>query len=291
MNSRPHPSWGWLLAVLTLSILCAPLTRAQGDATGPSVIGIDHMPTPVKDLDEATVYFRGLGFAIKPGRLHSNGIRNNNIKFPDGSGIELISTGGASSDSLSAHYTNFLKTADGPAYIAFHVRDAKEMNRALKSIAVDIRDDGEFDDPLLDFSFLVGDNRAPTDRPEHFAHANSAIAMTGVWLALDTKRRDRFRHLMVSMGALETTAIMPAPIGKRASIFTIQNGRVVVLPALDQLYTGRPIIGVEFQVRDLAKTPCHHQGGMNKPSAGSSAAPRCALSPKDAHGMWVEFHE
>jgi hypothetical protein len=279
------------LAVLTLLVLCASLAQAQGNATGPSIIGIDHMPTPVKDLDQATAYFQGLGFAIKPGRFHSNGIRTNNIKFPDGSGIELISTGGADSDSLAAHYTNFLKTADGPAYIAFHVRDPREMNRALNGIGVNIKDDGDFDDPLLDFLFLVGDNRASTDRPEHFAHANSAMAMTGVWLALDTRRRDHFRRLMASMGALETTAAMPAPIGKQASIFTIQNGRVVVLPAHGQLYSGRPIIGVEFQVREFAKTPCNNQGGTENPSTGSSTTRRCVLSPRDAHGMWVEFHQ
>ena len=54
------------------------------------MLGMDHIPVVVADLDKAEADFRAMGFSIKPGRPHSNGIRNAHVKFPDGTEIELI---------------------------------------------------------------------------------------------------------------------------------------------------------------------------------------------------------
>jgi hypothetical protein len=51
------------------------------------LFGIDHIPLVVKYLDDAAEAYRRLGFAIKPGRPHADGIRNAHAKFPDGAGI------------------------------------------------------------------------------------------------------------------------------------------------------------------------------------------------------------
>ena len=63
------------------------LPSAEGRNTA---LGLDHIPVAVRDLERAAATFRRLGFALKPGRPHANGIRNVHVKFPDGSGIELL---------------------------------------------------------------------------------------------------------------------------------------------------------------------------------------------------------
>lgn len=42
--------------------------NAQGMST-PMVLGLDHIPLAVTDLDGATERYRELGFTLKPGRL------------------------------------------------------------------------------------------------------------------------------------------------------------------------------------------------------------------------------
>ncbi|MGB5302310.1 MAG: VOC family protein, partial [Gemmatimonadota bacterium] len=57
------------------------------------------------DLGSASTTFRDtLGFSIKAGRVHENGLRNVHIRFGDASALELITTGPGDSDELSEWY-------------------------------------------------------------------------------------------------------------------------------------------------------------------------------------------
>jgi len=66
------------------------MAAAGPAAPEPVVRGLDHVPLAVKDLEQAKADFEALGFALKPGRPHDNGLRNAHVKFPDGTEIELI---------------------------------------------------------------------------------------------------------------------------------------------------------------------------------------------------------
>jgi hypothetical protein len=125
--------------------------------------------------------------------LHDHGIRNNHVKFKDGSGIELLNPPSKAVDALTAHYVEHLQQDDGPAYISFHARDTTKLVAALESSGFRSKQGDliTLDDPPLGFICFDQDNRSPTDEPEHFAHPNSAVAMTGVSLALDNGLRMR----------------------------------------------------------------------------------------------------
>ena len=273
--------------------LLAALDAVAEPAPGPSIAGIDHMPTAVRSLDQASESYRRLGFTLKPGRSHPDGLQNNHVKFEDGSGIELISPPAVKTDDLTARYIDFLRNGDGPAYLGLHVRDARELRQALEASGLSVKPDSAgvaLDEPLLDFLFIDQDNRSPTDRPEHFTHPNSAFAMTGVWLALDDSRLERLRRLLLALGATEGKERVLAPTLVEASVFTVQNGRIVVIPASHQLRAGRPIVGAEFRVHDIARTACARRA-RQAASARSVSSRSCAVPPTEAHGLWLEFHD
>jgi catechol 2,3-dioxygenase-like lactoylglutathione lyase family enzyme len=71
-------------------------------ALTPVVVGLDHIPIAVADLERAAERYRRLGFTLKPGRAHKNGIRNQHAKFADGTELELI-TAPEGRDSLTRH--------------------------------------------------------------------------------------------------------------------------------------------------------------------------------------------
>lgn len=255
---------------------------------GPSLVGLDHVPVAVSDLEQAVATYDRFGFSMKPGRFHENGLRNSHVKFPDGSGVELISPPAEPVDRLTRNYSRFLQDGDGPAYVSFHARDTEVLTTALHRANLRFTEQGGLitpSDPNLDFIFFVQDNRSPTDRPEHFAHPNTAVAMTEIWLALDGPGRSALRQLLLALGATESseTVTLPdpahrlAPTEARAGIFTVQNGQVVVVADTWQAQKGRRIVGVTFRARDLDVTK--RLLGTAEASVPSSAA----------HGLWLRF--
>lgn len=145
----------------------------------PLILGLDHMPLAVADLEAASERYRQLGFTLKQGRYHENGIRNRHIKFSDGTEIELI-TASESRDALTTEYLQHLAQGDGPAFVSFF---APEIDRVAQYFdAEDVRYDrsnGLLSFPerhRLRYLFFGRRTSSPTDRPGHFRHDNGAEA-------------------------------------------------------------------------------------------------------------------
>jgi Glyoxalase-like domain len=268
--------------VLLLLVVCAEAGELQDTQSGPPIIGIDHIPLVVKNLGRAIDAYMGVGFSLKPGRLHGNGIRNSHVKFKDGSGVELLSPPSESKDALTAHYLEHLKQGDGPAYISFHARDTGKLIAVLNSSGFASKNDGTvtLDDPELGFIFFVKDNRSPTDKPEHFVHPNSTIAITSVWLALDGKSRKSLSKMLTALGAVTSEKTVFAPDAIKAAVFTVQNGQIVVLPKNHQLRANRPVIGATFRIPGDALA-----------TSVTGDRRRLLVSPSNAHGLWLDFRE
>lgn len=249
---------------------------------GPSLVGIDHMPVVVADLEEAITSYKRLGFSIKPGRFHDNGLRNSHVKFKDGSGVELICPPSQPADDLTRAYSELLQDGEGPAYISFHARDTEVLTAAFGKANIQFKDDSgliRLLEPSLDFIFFVKDNRSPTDRPEHFAHPNTAVAMTEIWLALDVPSRTNLRKLLLALGAVERNETVLVPAEARAEVFTIQNGRLVVVSDAYQLQNKRKIIGAKFRVQNLRAA---------RQFLGTADA---SVPPSAAHGLSLRLSE
>jgi hypothetical protein len=85
----------------------------------------------VGNLEQACTTYRALGFVIKPGRHHANGIRNARVKFSDGSGIEHI-TARAPVDPLTGRYVEFRVHGDGLAFVALRAPDGGRLAAWLR---------------------------------------------------------------------------------------------------------------------------------------------------------------
>jgi catechol 2,3-dioxygenase-like lactoylglutathione lyase family enzyme len=269
-------------------VLLAGVASLQA-APEPAAIGLDHIPVAVRDLDAASATYRALGFSLKRGRTHANGIRNAHVKFPDGAGIELL-TVPAPVDPLSTKYVDMIRAGDGPAFLAFHARDTSALHAALRAGGYVFRDAGGSTDlTTSEFGFLfwVADNRSPTDRPEHFAHPNGATALGAVWIATDDG--DALARLLVSLGGRQRRREVFAPDRVEATVVTLAEGEVFILTARHQLLPGRPIIGASFRVRDLPTVRRALAAGGVSPWTGPGSADRVVIEPSKAHGLWLEF--
>ena len=287
MTRQRYDRWSaWLPFVVGCLTSCATPPSPVADCR----IGIDHLPTVVADLSQAIQRFRDLGFAIKPGRPHTNGLRNAHIKFPDGSGLELI-TVEHPHDALAAHYHRTLSTGEGPVYLSFHARDTACLIRVLHRHRIAHQQHGQlvtFANPSLSSIFFVRDNRSPSDRAQHFTHVNSATALEEVWLAPPNPQPllGLLRDLGARVYETEVAAHHPSQT-VHAVVAEVSNGRVVLLAPLHSSKEGRPIIGVVFRAQD--------RDAVAKSLATSGVAeseqhrPRLILPPETAYGYWLEF--
>jgi catechol 2,3-dioxygenase-like lactoylglutathione lyase family enzyme len=258
-------------------------------AQDPATIGLDHIPVAVRDLERASATYRALGFALKQGRDHASGIRNVHVKFPDGAGIELL-TAAKAVDALTVHYVDRLRAGEGPAFLSFHARDTGRFHAALREGGYEFRQDGEITElhaPELEYVFVVRDNRSPADRPEHFAHANGATALSAVWIA--TENGDALARFLVHLGGRQQRRQVLAPEPVQATVVTLGEGEVFIVPRSHQVLAGRPVIGATFRVSDLNKVQRTLEQAHMKPWAGAGTEDRVVVEPSVAHGLWLEF--
>jgi hypothetical protein len=65
------------------AIAVAAVSQDTQRSNSPLIVGLDHIPLAVTDLVVAAERYRQLGFTLKQGRPHENGIRNQHVKFRD----------------------------------------------------------------------------------------------------------------------------------------------------------------------------------------------------------------
>ncbi|MBC9909023.1 VOC family protein [Chitinophaga varians] len=118
--------------VFFLCLAIGSVLQVSAQTSGqPVIAGVDHIPVAVRDLDSAAARFKALGFALKPGRSHTNGIRNMHVKFTDGTELELITATDAR-DELTTAYRQHLAKGEGPAFLALYTPDKAALIRLLK---------------------------------------------------------------------------------------------------------------------------------------------------------------
>ncbi len=276
-------------ALFVLTISC----RAAAPVEPTALIGIDHIPFVVENLEQAAETYRHLGFVIKPGHLHVNSIRNEHIKFPDGAGIELL-TASEPVDELAKHYLQMRAQGEGPAYVAFHTGNLHKLRQRLDRLGelYSIHDNIlELANPALKWLFIFeGTNQSSTDLPEHFAHLNTADATRGVWIAGGDQQH--MLSFFKGMGARIEHRRMNVPDPVKVTVAIVANGEVVFLPSNRQLITGRPIVGVVMHVRDLsALTDVLQSTGVSPIQRSVGSIPNVFVAPQNTRGVWLEFHE
>ena len=263
---------------LSLTLICIAGASAASSQQRPKLLaGIDHVPVAVRDLERAAEIYRRLGFVLKPGTPHANGIRNLHAKFRDGTEIELI-TAPKAVDALTRTYLEHLKQGDGPAFLALHT----PYGRALAETIPD-------DHAARRYIFFGGLNHSPTDRPEHFQHPNTAESLVSVWLAADDFAAEL--DLLSRAGFSTQPETVRTPQAARVPVARLGSSTLVFLPGSRQTVSGRRIVGATVTVRDLDAAVRHMRaGGIDVPATIPTAGGRSLfLVPELTCGWWIEL--
>lgn len=278
------------LAVLALVLGCMPFAAAQHRFNPEALVGIDQVPFVVNDLAAARDLWRNLGFLVKPGKPRADGTEYAQIRFEDGSGIELVSVVEPGAERAQ-RYAELLQQAEGPALLSLHARDLGALSAALEGSPLKYGTVSRtFGVPTLDYLSVTQDSRAPDDAA-WLEHRNGASALSRVWLAMPRRDSRDLARLMGAVNGEPTGAKIYAPRAVQATVATVSNGELLILPEELQLTPGRRVIGVTFEVESLATLRRRLADFGIAYSSGGAQDRSLIVAPDLMHGMWVEFRE
>ncbi len=280
----------WRPCVVLWVLLTA--SAAAAAPRRPLVEGLDHTPVAVTDLDQAAADFSKLGFIIKPGRPHDDGIRNRHVKFPNGGEIELI-TASKPTDALARDYVDWLKGGEGPAFWSLYSPDLVALTAFLTRRGLDPDNQGD----LVTFSrtamphrlFFADRLRSPTDGVAYWAHPNTAYKLAGVWLAGTAPEQT----LLPELGAKRSHRVRCSPFDRHAVAFDLpEAGDQVMVSRSVRPPPERSIIGLTVLVKSLATA----RGLLDANHVAYASPERCRphslwVPPAAAHQTWLEFYE
>lgn len=153
-------------------------------------IRIDHAIVVVSDLEDAKKEYSDLGFHIKEGRLHKNGLLNAHIKFANQSSLELMTVIDTPEDAIAREYQKLLAEAQGGVYLALtgHHHDSLKVLLTGLGIAF-IETNGKLwsylsfpSDSYLAHLFFIDYHIDPTSLDDSTDHSNQLNRIRSVAL-------------------------------------------------------------------------------------------------------------
>ena len=243
-------------------IVCVPAARmlyAQSTLTGESPsaqpcarptgsMRLDHAVVVTRDLDQTGARLAALGFTLKPGRVHADGLLNRHVKFRDGTGIELMSLAGPPSSEMARDYARRLAQGEGGAMVAIRTADFAGLLRAADQVALTPVRSGVGSWEFVAFAastgadalFFLRGGAAAGDPDSVVRHSNGAEGLDAAWIEADA----RVERLLSQLGAV-ACGTERLPDGRAGSRWLLGSGSLVVVRAPG---AARPrLVGVELR--------------------------------------------
>ena len=271
----------------TLSVGLVLAVAGGGAVPDERSLHLDHVPIAVRDLPAALAEFRALGFTIKPGRPHQNGIENASVKFVDGSYVELITSPGGS-DRLTTEYQEFLRNQEGAAYVFLRDQPAGAFSSRVLKAGGRREESGPFAFTELPAAWQAARLQviqylAPASDPAAtYQHPNGARRTVAIWTLVDRG------------SARVAQAFGAASAGPLAFAFEHRDSEAVGLAVETCLMftprrAGDPArsaaLAILVEVESLRRLP-RPVGRLF-----SERGPAVWLAPAQMHGVWLGFIE
>lgn len=220
--------------MIATGLLLAQLAAASACVPAPHAPELDHAIVAVRDLDAASDAFRRVGFRIKPGRPHANGLLNAHIKFRDGTELELMTVQGSARDAMARDYAALIAEADGGVYVALRIDSLARVRHAADAASLDVVGSAsgawQFASFLATSSaaaiFFTEGGGAVQDPDSIFEHEPAAHGLEEVWLEGGAE----LETLLQSLGAAPCD-VARGPDGVIGRRWILKRGSLVIVPA------------------------------------------------------------
>tara|TARA_R110000868_G_scaffold37111_10_gene131533 strand:+ start:19164 stop:19940 length:777 start_codon:yes stop_codon:yes gene_type:complete len=253
-----------IFCTLFLGLLLSNLSFAQSSSVE---VFLDHVTLAVSNLESAEERFSTLGFTIKEGRLHDNGLLNKHIKFKDGSAIELMTVQGEAKDDIAKTYKKFLSKQEGGIFIAFNAPFDHVMQKAEElSLSYQVSTGNPFSyitfkNIGLENVFFINNEMETTDTDSILTHEDKVSGIKRVWI----QSSPLFTELLILLGA-SFKGILKTPDQKENPVYRLNDYDFIV----DESFQNNPrILGIQFETEEISTLEW--------------------IPPNENHGVWITF--
>ena len=272
------------------------------------IAGIDHVIIGVRDLEQARLAWRRLGFTLSPrGRHVGRGTANYCIMFPSDY-VELL--GVVDPNDFVQRLDGFLARGEGPMAAAFALSTSPEESRAaflrrglhpseprplgrrldLPAGAVTARFSlmslPPHETPGLDCFICSHLTPELMRRPEWLRHPNGVVGLTGIHVLVENTAAllEPYDRLFGIQQVTTTDAVACIGVGSHRIVFSTPDDFLAMHPALD-LNPGVPLPGIvalELSVESIENTANY----LTDQQVPFDEMPASALTvgPKEANG-------
>lgn len=261
---------------------------------------LDRVPIVVYALGTAEASYRTLlGFTIKPGRDHGNGLTNAHITFADGTSLELLEAG-EPRDDLAQFYRDALNQGEHGALVSLEVPLGVVRPAMLAHDSqVVTRDFGPFSTvsfppgSTLQWLSFIQYHERPSDAG-FTRHLNGASRLRAVWISGDGVRDDLafLERLGIDRTMLDTVRVGD---GRQGIVLRLARGEIYWIPRrLNEANRGT-IIGVTVEVPNVTTIRTGMLARMRArdffPLRQTSRGLTLTIQPGLSHGLLIEFLE
>jgi hypothetical protein len=196
-------------------------------------IQIDHLVTVVADLEQASSRYTQLGFTVKQGRLHANGLVNAHVKFANKTSLELMSVSGEPTDRIARDYQTLLQEREGGVYLAIsgiRTEEMEQMPSGLK-IAFETSKGRNWDyitfpqEPELAHFFFIAYHGTMGDPWEIITHKNESDHIRATYI----EGSERVSYFLKGIG-LQSTGREKNELFGSEERFVTASGDIIVVP-------------------------------------------------------------
>ncbi len=259
------------------------------------LLDLDHLVIAVKNLEQSKNLFESrLGFTLKPGRLHPNGIKNEFVKFRNGSYIELL-TVETPEDKISIHYSELLKSREGGAFAVLKSDSlAKVTSFFNKSpISAELQESEPFYKSItlktggaLKNFFLIEYLAPQKENPSFTNHLNGVSELFALWINTPDleKTLREFSDLKFEIGG----KIKIPVFAKEGITVDLNKGKIYLFEnAAEGSIIGMTLICKNIkQVSEILRS-----NGLKFNENLSQNEKSILLLPNQVYGLWIEFIE
>ena len=218
-----------LLIRLTLSLVALYSTILSAHSQS---IHIDHVITVVADLDSAITRFKDLGFTVKQGRLHDNGLLNAHIKFKNITSFEIMSIKGEPMDELAREYADLLNSGEGAVFLAITGFSMNEITSKLLELGLRYNKiPGKSWDYItfpgnssLAHIFFIEYHFKTIDKEDVVRHSNSTKGIEAIWIEGDQIVKQLLEGLGLKTGSIQSD--IKLGVGQ---VYPTNTGNIIVL--------------------------------------------------------------
>ena len=253
---------------------------------------LDHIIIGTKDIQNSIVFFEDkLGFEIKKGKDHNNGLKNYFIEFNDKSEIEIMSIQ-KPNDNLAFEYESLINKDQYAFQFAIRTNQLSQLKNHLSNLSENFTEFYETEsysilskkriDPKFPFFFIQHhkENHIQSN------HTNNSSGISSIWLETKNIKSTVRKYIEFGFTVLDTLTV--GDYTGKTVLLKNENFELIIIDSNQD-----KICGITIKIKNISEFLYRIKEKLNIESKikTTSRGRSIFLNPDITKSIWFEFIE